>query len=152
MSWEDKEQDLERAVRDVYRHTLFPLRCEFKKLTYLASLRPVGAKVYRHDGLVMRYGVELANQALERCHWEVFQDLARKPLEVQHHDLEQCFLGEEEEIKSLVEHWAEQQSYRQLVPDLATPLMKEVFLVNCEILLALIVKQVMMTGANETQL
>lgn len=138
MSEEDPRQELDRAVKDVYRHSLAPLKSEFGKLVYLASLRPFGVKAYHHEGLSMLYGPQCAYQALERCHGEVFKGLMEMTLEEQHRDLERYLQEGEEDPKSLSKHWLDQQFYRTLIPDRATPLIKRMFLLNCERLLLLI--------------
>ena len=138
MSEDRPLQELDRAVRDVYRHSLAPLKSEFGKLILLASLRPSGVKAYHHEGLSMLYGAQCAHQALERCHEEVFRGLMEMTLEEQHRDLEEYLQGAEEDPKALSKHWLDQQFYRALIPDATTPLIKKAFLLNCERLLLLI--------------
>lgn len=139
-------QELDRVVEDVYRHSLGPLKSEFGKLVFLSSLRPSGVSAYHHEGLSMLYGAESAFQALERCHGEVFRGLMNLTLEEQHHDLERYLEDAEEDSRSLTKHWLEQQFYRTIVPDTATPLIKKAFLLNCERLLLLI--QIRQTNAS----
>jgi hypothetical protein len=141
MSGHNSNQRIDKAVKDLYEHTLCALDTHFGKLAYLASLRPLGADDYQHEGLTMRYGTELAHQALERCHHDIFCALLEKPLEEELRDLQQYFQSIEEDPKLVAKRWLEQQSYRLLVPDSATPLLKNIFLSNCEILLSLLHKK-----------
>lgn len=134
-------QDVEKAVTDVYRHTLGTLKSDFAKLVYLASLRPLGTELYQHDGLSRRYGPELARQALERCHHEIVCRLIEKPLEDEYFDLERYFQGLEEDPESTAKRWMDQQSYRLLASPSLTPLRKKAFLLNCEVLLSLLHKK-----------
>ncbi|MDD5542213.1 MAG: hypothetical protein PHX83_03495 [Acidobacteriia bacterium] len=138
MSQEGSVPDFERVVEDVYRHSLGPLKSEFERLVFLSSLRPSGVSAYQHEGLSMLYGTDSAVQALERCHREVFRGLMSLTLEGQHDDLERCLAETEEDPRSLSKHWQDQQFYRTLVPDTATPLLKKIFMLNCERLLLLV--------------
>lgn len=141
MDGERQVNPVEKATRDVYRHSLGSLKSEFAKLVYLSSLRPLGGEAYQHEGLSMRYGAEEARQALLRCHWEVFWGLIVKPLEWQHRDLENYLQELDEDLQLVLQRWQDQQSYRLLVPDSATPLLRQAFHLNCEILLSLIQKK-----------
>ncbi len=124
-----------RVVADFEAKTLEPLKGQFNRLIYLASLRDYNTGRYHHYGLETRYPSEAVHRALHRCHTRVFEELVELSLERQTEDLLGFFNSLKEEPARLVETWQRLRAYQILPPDPCHPLARELFDHNVEIIL-----------------
>src|SRR5215470_14197687 len=125
------------APEDLWRHTLSQITSKFGRLAYLASLRDPNSGEYVHHGLAAVFGQTEAHEAMKRSHQETFASWIESGLEEQKQDLE-CYIASlEPERKRVVEAWSRIEPYRNLPPDTARPVERDLFLLDLETLLKL---------------
>ncbi len=122
-------------MADFQTRTLDRLRGYFSRLIYLASLRDYNTGCYHHAGLESRYDSAVVNDALHRCHTEVFEELAGLPLRTQTDDLVSFFVSLKEERARLVDAWERLRSYQVLPSENCHPLARDLFEKNVELIL-----------------
>jgi len=76
-----KRMNVEAAINDLRRRTLEAVAGDVARLVYLASTRDYNTGRYHHAGLALHFTEEAAEEALARCHQEVFERLVMMPLE-----------------------------------------------------------------------
>jgi len=131
-------QQNRRVIHDFTVTSLSVIPGIFARLTYVASLRDLSSGQYRHAGLEAIYPKTAVQQALEKCHEELFEKLLEMPLQTQQEDLRNCLLGMEGELLSTVENWQTLESYRILVPAGSPDYLKTLFCSNLRALLAIL--------------
>jgi hypothetical protein len=122
---------------DLWRHTLSQIPSTFGKLVYLASLRDTNTAEYLHHGLAAVFGHDEANKAMRQSHEEAFHEWLQFSLEQQRLDLELYVAGLEPARSKIVATWTKLEPYRNLPPDSAREVEKELFLGDLETLLSL---------------
>jgi hypothetical protein len=125
------------AAADLWRHTLSQIPSTFGKLVYLASLRDSNTGEYLHHGLAAVFGQQEAEKAMRTSHEEVFASWLDYNLEQQKLDLELYVAGLEPDRRKIVSTWSKLEPYRNIQPDSAQPVEKELFLGDLETLLSL---------------
>ncbi|MBI3684361.1 MAG: hypothetical protein HY235_28645 [Acidobacteria bacterium] len=126
------------AAADLWRHTLAQIPSVFGRLVYLAALRDSNSGAYAHHGLAAVFGDEEASQAIRESHQETFGAWLEFGLEQQKADLEIYVAGLEPSRKKVAETWSKLEPYRNLPPDSARPVEKDLFLADLEALLSLL--------------
>lgn len=81
-----------QILYDLALHYLEPLKGNFSRLAYLASLKGASTNLYGHERLAAVYGAEPVGEALAKCHEELFERLLEMPLAQQEVEL-RLFLG-----------------------------------------------------------
>src|SRR6266481_7590531 len=81
MNVTDKTVTVDEAYDDLARRTLSRISGDLARLIYLASTRDYNTGQYRHDGLAARFRAEIAGQALELAHRQIFYRIAACSLE-----------------------------------------------------------------------
>src|SRR5260370_24771480 len=76
----DNRAAVEGAYDDLLRRSLSKIKGDLARLIYVASTRDYNTGKYRHDGLAARFQAEIAGQALEMAHREIFHRLAEGSL------------------------------------------------------------------------
>ena len=126
-----------QILYDLALHYLEPLNGSFSRLAYLASLKNPPSQTYVHERLAAVYGPEPVNEALTKCHEELFERLLEMPLAQQEEELRR-FVGtlpegsQEEGIqicRKRIEDW---------IPSEAPSYLKELFRSNLIALLELL--------------
>src|SRR5712664_4314084 len=79
---------VEEAYDDLSRRSLSRISGDLARLIYLASTRDYNTGKYHHDGLAARFQDEIAGQALELAHREIFLQIAARSLEELVHQVE----------------------------------------------------------------
>jgi hypothetical protein len=131
-------QQNRRIIHDFTVTSLSRIPGLFARLTYLASLRDLSSGKYEHAGLEAIYPLAAVQQALERCHQELFERLLELPLQTQQEDLRNCLSGMEGGLASAVENWKALESYRVLIPAGAPDYLKILFCSNLRALLGVL--------------
>src|ERR1700740_928448 len=81
MNLSDKKITLEEVYGDLLRRSLSQISGDLARLIYLASTRDYNTGQYHHDGLAARFRVDIACNALELAHRQIFYRIAGYPLE-----------------------------------------------------------------------
>src|SRR5260370_36187344 len=72
----DNRAAVEGAYDDLLCRSLSKIKGDLARLIYVASTRDYNTGKYQHDGLAARFQAEIAGQALEMAHREIFHRLA----------------------------------------------------------------------------
>lgn len=134
-------QQNRRIIHDFASTTLAAISGMFARLTYVASLRDLSSGVYEHSGLEVLYPREAVQQALARCHEELFERILEMSLAAQETDLRACLAGMEGGLASAVDHWTKMESYRVLMPEASPDYLKTLFCSNVRLLLEILRKE-----------
>jgi hypothetical protein len=126
------------VVRDFAATTLAAIPNMFGRLVYIASLRDLSSGNYEHAGLAALYSQQAVQEALECCHYEIFQKILETPLSIQAQDLAECLQGMAGSYPSTLSHWREMEAYRVLLPANTPDYLKELFFSNLRALLEIL--------------
>src|SRR5260370_40214910 len=77
----DNRAAVEGAYDDLLCRSLSKIKGDLARLIYVASTRDYNTGKYQHDGLAARFQAEIAGQALEMAHREIFHRLAEGSLQ-----------------------------------------------------------------------
>src|SRR5216683_5570666 len=72
---------VEEAYDDLSRRSLSHISGDLARLIYLASTRDYNTGKYHHDGLAAHFKADIACQALELAHRQIFYRIAARSLE-----------------------------------------------------------------------
>ena len=125
-------------VHDFAVTTLAAIPSFYGRLAYLASLRDLSTGCYDHAGLSALYPAEAIQQALKKCHEELFQRVLETPLALQEDDLRSCLAGMDGPLDATVTHWRQMEAYRVLMPEDSPDYLKELFCSNLRALLEIL--------------
>lgn len=131
-------QQNRRIIQDFTENSLAAIPEAFGRLTYMASLRDLSTGRYEHSGLVAVYPEGSVQQALTRCHEEIFEGILERPLEEQERDLRACLGAMREGLPVTVRSWKRLESYRVLMPEASPEYLKELFCSNLRALLEIV--------------
>ena len=133
-----KNASLQKAVRDLESRTLSRIPGDIARLVYLCSTRDHNTGQYHHDGLGMRFGADVADAALSRCHEKTFQAVVHKSLAQIVESLESYFDATGQPRDRILQVWQKLQAYHVLIPADCDALSAEFFLSNIRIALAVL--------------
>jgi hypothetical protein len=126
------------VVRDFASTTLASIPNMYGRLVYIASLRDLSSGSYEHAGLAALYSPRAVQEALESCHYELFQKILETPLSIQAQDLSECLQGMAGSYDSTLSHWRETEAYRVLLPGNIPDYLKELFFSNLRALIEIL--------------
>lgn len=129
---------LEAAISDLKRRTLPRLPCDIARLIYLAATRDYNTGRYYHDGLARIFSEEIASRALQECHNEIFQDLARASIQELLREVELYVSSGCAETDQFIEFWEGIEPYRVAVPMTSDSVSAQLFNSNVKIVLAIL--------------
>jgi hypothetical protein len=132
------EARIEKAVRDLERHTLAALPGTLARLVYLSSARDYNTGQYRHAGLEQTYTQEAAEAALRRCHASVFRDLAEEGVEALVEEICAYLAATREDQSLVLKTWRGLEIYRILVPTGCDTHVRDLFISNFSAALAVV--------------
>lgn len=138
---DDKILRNKSVVQDFTASTLAAIPSLFGRLVYIAALRDLSSGKYEHAGLTAVYSPESVQEALECCHFEIFQRILETPLALQAEDLRECLEGMTGPFAATVSHWRQIESYRILLPGNVPDYLKELFFSNLRALLEILDEQ-----------
>lgn len=122
-------------IEDFTSNTLAVISGDFARLVYLSSLRDLADGVYHHEGLTAVYPAEAVQQALERCHEELFIRILEMPLEKQEADLRDCLEKVTPLLGEAAHRWRELEFYCVLLPTGIPSYLKDLFCSNMRAML-----------------
>jgi len=131
-------QQNRRIIQDFSVSTLAAIPSLFGRLIYLSSLRDLSSGRYEHAGLVALHPEEAVQQALAKCHEEIFERILETPLSEQEVDLRACLDTMPEGLGLTVSHWQRMEAYRVLLPEQSPGYLKELFCSNLRALLEIL--------------
>jgi hypothetical protein len=131
-------QQNRRVIHDFAVTSLSAIPGMFARLIYLASLRDLSSGLYQHAGLEAIYPKRAVQQALAKCHEELFEKLLEMPLQAQQDDLRKCLEGMEAGLLPAIENWQTLESYRVLIPAESPDYLRTLFCSNLRALLAIL--------------
>lgn len=119
--------DFNSAMRDLRERTLADLPGGVTKLVYLSSTRDYNTGEYQHAGLADRFGGEIAQEALAKCHEVTFRELLDTSLAELVRELATYIESTGAERDKVLDAWRRLQAYRVLVPNACDPLTADYF-------------------------
>jgi hypothetical protein len=131
-------QGPERAVRDLWKHTLSQVPTTFGRIVYLASLRDTNTGRYEHFGLAQIYSDEDADRAIRLSHAQVFAEWLNYPLSEQKADLEEYLLSLDGGRPHILRTWSRLAPYKNLLPIDASEAERQLFVSDLELILELL--------------
>jgi hypothetical protein len=131
-------QQNRRIIQDFTVTTLAAIPSLFGRLIYLSSLRDLASGRYEHAGLLALHPEEAVQQALAKCHEEVFERILETPLAEQEGDVRACLDTMPGGLCLTVSHWQRMEAYRVLLPELSPDYLKELFCSNLRALLEIL--------------
>ena len=130
-----------RVVEDFTARTLAAIPSDYGRLLYVSSLRDLASGRYLHEGLAAIYPEEAVQQALARCHEELFARILETPLEQQEWDLRACLGALGCDFGAIVARWQELESYRLMLPAAVPGYLHDLFCSNLRALLGLFAEE-----------
>jgi hypothetical protein len=131
-------QQNRRIIEDFTATTLASIPSPFGRLIYLSSLRDLASGRYEHAGLLALHREEAVQQALAKCHEEVFERVLETPLAEQAEDVRGCLQTMPGGLTITVSHWRRMEAYRVLLPEESPDYLKELFCSNLRALLEIL--------------
>jgi len=127
--------EVDSAIQDLEDRTLAALPGELTRLVYLSSTRDYNTGEYQHAGLVDRFGTDIAQQALARCHEAAFQEVMRCNLEDLARQLTAYIQSTGADRDKVLDAWRRLQAYRVLIPAGCDEFTAQFFISNVKIAL-----------------
>jgi len=123
------------AIDDLWSITLSQIPSLLGRLVYLSSLRDPNTGLYAHHGLALRYGADQANAAIGESHEKAFDRWLLLKVGEQREDCELYWSSLLEDRRVVVEMWSCTETYRGLLPAVASRAQRAHFNSHMEILL-----------------
>ena len=142
-------QQNRRIIQDLAATTLASIPSLFGRLIYLSSLRDLASGRYEHAGLLALHPEEAVQQALAKCHEEVFERVLETPLAEQAEDVRGCLQAMPGGLTITVSHWQRMEAYRVLLPEESPGYLKELFCSNLHALLEILRSESSTARASE---
>ncbi len=138
MSATAKLGTINNAYDDLLRRTLSGIPCDLARLIYLASTRDYNSGIYHHEGLSARHNTEMARDALQAAHRDIFFRLIALSLEELVAELESYVRMSREAPAGFLHAWQELEPYRVAVPMEVDATMVQLFLSNIRLALEIL--------------
>ncbi len=134
----DKKVTVKEAYDDLLRRSLSKIRGDLARLIYLASTRDYNTGKYHHDGLAARFQAEIAGQALEMAHREIFHRLAACSLQELVGEVEIYVSSSRQSREEILEVWQKLEPYRVALPVDVNVAAAQLFVSNVKLALAIL--------------
>ena len=122
-------------LEDLWRVTLSQIPSLLGRLVYLSSLRDPNTGFYAHQGLVLRFSAEEADDAMRRSHERAFEQWLILRVVEQREDCELYWSSLLEDRRLIAQMWIQTETYRTLFPASASPAQRVDFNAHMEIML-----------------
>ena len=134
----DNTVTVEQAHDDLVRHSLAKISGDLARLIYLASTRDYNTGKYHHDGLAGQFRAEIACQALEMAHRQIFGRIAGCPLERLVVEVEAYVNSSPQSRAEVLEVWQKLEPYRVALPLNVNIAVAQLFISNIKLALAVL--------------
>jgi hypothetical protein len=128
---------VQAAYDDLLQRSLSKISCDLARLIYLASTRDYNTGSYHHDGLAARFRPEVAGNALEIAHRQIFYQLSACSLEELVEQLQTYLDCSHESAADVLRIWQKLEPYRVAIPVEVNPAVARLFLSNIRLALAI---------------
>jgi hypothetical protein len=134
----DKTITVERAYEDLLRRSLSKISGDLARLIYLASTRDYNTGKYHHDGLAAHFQAEIACQALEMAHRQIFYRIAARSLEELVAEVELYINSSRQSRQEVLQVWQKLEPYRVALPVDVNAAVAQLFVSNVRLALAIL--------------
>jgi hypothetical protein len=134
----DRMVAVEEAYDDLLRRSLSKIDGDLARLIYLASTRDYNTGKYHHDGLAARFQEEIAAQALELAHREIFCRIAASSLEELVEQVEIYVSSSRQGREEVLQVWQKLEPYRVALPVDVNMAVAQLFVSNIKLALAIL--------------
>jgi len=134
----DKTTTVEDAYQDFVRRSLSRISGDLERLIYLASTRDYNTGKYHHDGLAAQFQTDIACQALELAHREIFHRIAARSLEELVAEVEVYINASRQSREEVLEVWQKLEPYRVALPVNVNAAVAQLFVSNVRLALAIL--------------
>ena len=137
----DKITTVEDVYQDFLRRSLSRINGDLARLIYLASTRDYNTGKYHHDGLAAQFDPEIACQALELAHREIFHRVAARSLEELVAEVEVYINASRQSREEVLEVWQKLEPYRVALPVDVNAAVAQLFVSNVRLALAILTRR-----------
>jgi hypothetical protein len=138
MNVPDKTLTVEDAYEDLLRRSLSKISGDLARLIYLASTRDYNTGRYHHDGLAAQFQTDIACQALEMAHRQIFYRIAARSLEELVAEVELYINSSRQSREDVLEVWQKLEPYRVALPVDVNVAVAQLFVSNVRLALAIL--------------
>ena len=138
MAVPDRMVTVEDAYDDLLRRSLSKIDGDLARLIYLASTRDYNTGKYHHAGLAARFQAEIAGQALELAHREIFCRIAACSLEELVDRVELYVSSSRQSREEVLEVWQKLEPYRVALPVDVNMAVAQLFVSNIKLALTIL--------------
>jgi hypothetical protein len=138
MDLPDKTVAVEEAYDDLVGRSLSRINGDLARLIYLASTRDYNTGKYHHDGLAARFQMEIACQALELAHRQIFHQVAAYSLEALVREVELYTSSSRQSREEILQVWQKLEPYRVALPVDVNAAVAQLFVSNIKLALAIL--------------
>jgi hypothetical protein len=138
MNVTDKASTVEGAYQDLLRRSLSKINGDLARLIYLASTRDYNTGKYHHDGLAAQFQTDIACQALELAHREIFYRIAARSLKELVGEVELYINSSRQSREEVLQVWQKLEPYRVALPVDVSPAVAQLFVSNIRLALAIL--------------
>jgi hypothetical protein len=132
------EMTVERAYEDLLRRSLCKISGDLARLIYLASTRDYNTGKYHHDGLAAHFRADIACQALELAHRQIFYQIATRSLEDLVAEVDLYVSSSRQDRDEVLHVWQKLEPYRVALPVNVDAVAAQLFVSNIKLALAIL--------------
>jgi hypothetical protein len=132
------EMTVERAYEDLLRRSLCKISGDLARLIYLASTRDYNTGKYHHDGLAAHFRADIACQALELAHRQIFYQIATRSLEDLVAEVDLYVSSSRQDRDEVLHVWQKLEPYRVALPVNVDAVAAQLLVSNIKLALAIL--------------
>jgi hypothetical protein len=138
MNVPDKTMTVGEAYEDLLQRSLSRISGDLARLIYLASTRDYNTGKYHHDGLAAQFQTEVACQALQLAHRQIFYRIAARSLEELVAEVELYINSSRQSREEVLQVWQKLEPYRVALPVDVNVAVAQLFVSNVRLALAIL--------------